>query len=261
MLPLTFAGNSAPASISPGMLDGYTAAFAYSMRRLYSNYAGPCIQLYRESDASSQDFYFDSSGNLSIATIASWLGVETGHIFKWYDQSGNGRDAENTDVETTATYSANSLNGYPAALFSGNHLLGINAAWSLSQPYSMGIIGKMTSNSGAIYWQDGGVSSYLRIFSNAPRMYAGTALNGTTVTAGVPYLYTLKYNGASSIQRRNGAQVASGNVGSNNLTDVSMVFGAPTTNGRLMEIFMLTGDQSSHFADFESSMNSYWSVY
>ena len=75
------------------LLDVYpSASFAYSVRKLRSDYTGNPLQMYRQSDGALSDFGFDADGYLDIAGIESWLGSSNGYVQTWYDQSGNGND-------------------------------------------------------------------------------------------------------------------------------------------------------------------------
>ena len=80
------------------LLDVYTgAAAAYSVRKLRSDYTGPCLTVRRSQGTApnTQDIGFDSNGDLDIAAIKSFCdagGSNTlGYVTTWYDQSGNGQ--------------------------------------------------------------------------------------------------------------------------------------------------------------------------
>ena len=75
------------------LLDVYpSASFAYSVRKLRSDYTGFPLEMYRQSDGATSDFGFDVDGYLDIAAIESWLSTSDGYVQTWYDQSGNGND-------------------------------------------------------------------------------------------------------------------------------------------------------------------------
>ena len=63
---------------------------ALSTRRINSGYTGPLIRLRRSSDNTEQDF---GSGlgmgeTVDYSAIDTFLGSDTAHVVKWYDQSG-----------------------------------------------------------------------------------------------------------------------------------------------------------------------------
>lgn len=80
---------------TPGLfLDTYpSASAAYSLRKLNSAYEGNCIRVRRSGvSPGEQDIGFVDDF-LDMATLAAYVGVNEGYVVKWYDQSGNSRDA------------------------------------------------------------------------------------------------------------------------------------------------------------------------
>lgn len=79
-----------------------SAAGLWSTRRLRSAYAGPVVNVRRNSDNSQLDFIADQFGNLSnvqsAVTIDAWLTSTTGNVTTWYDQFRS-----NNFTQTTAT--------------------------------------------------------------------------------------------------------------------------------------------------------------
>jgi hypothetical protein len=79
------------------LLDQYGSDViaAYSVRRLSSTYTGNALRVRRESDDEEIDLGFDSDGNLDTSPISTFIVQpgEDGFVSKWYDQSGNSRDA------------------------------------------------------------------------------------------------------------------------------------------------------------------------
>ena len=73
--------------------DVASAAAAYSLRSVNSNYTGSVVRVRRSSDNAEQDFS-------DVSLIASWVGSgNDGHVTTWYDQSGN----ENNATQSTAS--------------------------------------------------------------------------------------------------------------------------------------------------------------
>lgn len=76
------------------LLDQVTsAAAAYALRRLIASYAGYAIRVRRSSDNAEQDIGFSFDGGLDTVSLLAFVGSGSGFVTKWYDQSGNGRDA------------------------------------------------------------------------------------------------------------------------------------------------------------------------
>jgi hypothetical protein len=74
------------------------AAFAYSYRKLRSDYEGAAIQARRTSDSTLQNFGFQENGDWAIPDYHTFIGGGDAKMQKWYDQSGNSND----QVQTTA---------------------------------------------------------------------------------------------------------------------------------------------------------------
>lgn len=89
-------------------------SFAYSMRILVSDYNGPLIRLRREIDDTEQDFFHGDNDIVDIAAINTWRNDSNVYITRWYDQSGQGRDAI-APIENTTLGVVNQPRFYPAS--------------------------------------------------------------------------------------------------------------------------------------------------
>jgi trimeric autotransporter adhesin len=72
-------------------------AAAYGLRRLYSLWTGAAIRVQRSSDNAQADIGFTANGDLDTVALLAFVGSGNGFITTWYDQSGNGRHATQTD--------------------------------------------------------------------------------------------------------------------------------------------------------------------
>ena len=82
----------------PYLLDLYPSTdVAFSLRKLRSDYTGPCIQVTRSSDNATKDIYFGSYG-IDTEDLLSFVGASNGSVGIWYDQSGNGFDVSEGTV-------------------------------------------------------------------------------------------------------------------------------------------------------------------
>jgi len=94
-------------------------SFAFSMRLLESDYNGPIIKLRRDpgdgSTNDEKDFYCTDSDIVDITAINNWASEVTGsqtlHVVTWYDQSGLGRNAVQTDEDKQPVFTADA--SYP----------------------------------------------------------------------------------------------------------------------------------------------------
>jgi hypothetical protein len=114
--PILQAPAAAPSYTGP--LDGlsHAAAAAWGLRRLTNTYSatGYAAELYCAScSPTSENFSFDGSGNFDTASVATWLGANTGYCEELYDQIGS-----NNLVQATAAnmpkYIASALNSKAA---------------------------------------------------------------------------------------------------------------------------------------------------
>ena len=70
--------------------------YAYSLRRVVPTYTGPAIRVRNGSSAGAITFDvgFDANGNLDTAALLAGVSIlNIGFVARWYDQSGNGKDA------------------------------------------------------------------------------------------------------------------------------------------------------------------------
>lgn len=73
-------------------------SFAFSMRLVHSDYTGPLVRLRRVSDNAEQDFCAGQNDIVDIDLINTWRGGANVFVVTWYDQSGLGRNATQTDT-------------------------------------------------------------------------------------------------------------------------------------------------------------------
>ena len=99
--------NYIPLGGFSGILDTYSgAAAAYSLRKLDKDYTGSAIRVRKDTTGQpEQDFGFVNNF-VDTNSIKNFIGnsPNIGFIVKWYDQSGNGRDAEMTTAANQPIY-------------------------------------------------------------------------------------------------------------------------------------------------------------
>lgn len=92
--------DDATVSVSPVidfLLDNYTGAVGFSLRKLRDAYAGDAIEVRRASDDTTLDIGFVGE-DLDTAAIETFCAGTTGYVSKWYDQVGS-----NDAVQSTLT--------------------------------------------------------------------------------------------------------------------------------------------------------------
>lgn len=109
----------------------------FALARCFSRYAGPCLRV-RRSTGGEADFGFTPRGGLDIASLMGFVGSASAYATRWYDQSGNGRDA----VQATASAQPRIVNagvldvgpnGRPCLAFSGAQYLDIQNSVGFSR--------------------------------------------------------------------------------------------------------------------------------
>lgn len=158
---------------------------AFSIRRLYTSYTSPIIIVRRSSDSNTVSFYSDNVGNLGTSlngtgtSLSSWLGGSTGYITQWYDQSGKGNHATQSNTSAQPTV----MSTVPQVYFDGSTYRYINMPDSTFPTGSFSFIFKhFTVTNGVPIIVDGTVGNmtYFQMGSN----YQCIKFGGTTVTGG-----------------------------------------------------------------------------
>jgi hypothetical protein len=117
-----------PTPVPLELLDAYPGAgAAYSVRKLSSSYTGSALRVRRSSDNTEQDIGFVGM-YLDTTALTNFVGAGNGFVTKWYDQSGNNRDA----AQTTSSWQSKIVNsgtiitenGKPAIEFITNTVTG-----------------------------------------------------------------------------------------------------------------------------------------
>jgi trimeric autotransporter adhesin len=97
-------------------------AAAYSLRRLYASYTGAAIRVRRSSDNAQRDIGFIGE-HLDVFALLVFVGNGSGFVTTWYDQSGNGRHATQTDPARQPRIVTNgatiTVNGVPSIDYTG----------------------------------------------------------------------------------------------------------------------------------------------
>ncbi|MEN9330960.1 MAG: hypothetical protein RLZZ94_50, partial [Bacteroidota bacterium] len=108
-----------------GLTSSTPAIVAYSLRQLSSCYFGKAIQVRRSSDFALQDIGFTSTGELDTAALKTFIGVNSGFVKIWYDQSGNEINAvqikEQFQPRIVNAGVVDRENGKPAAIYDGSN--------------------------------------------------------------------------------------------------------------------------------------------
>jgi len=274
---------------STKLLDYYpSAAAAYSLRQLRTSVTN-VVRVRRSSDNTESDF---TATEVSDGTLAAWVGAgNDGFVRTWYDQSGNGNDAEQA---TTATQPAIVLSGSlvtqgskPAistgAVTDSNFRVpdGISAS-----NYTASIFIAAKSNV-ATYAALGGSARLANTAFDGSnnRFYFGTNRNGapasilsgnydanfylysSTATFGTsPFVFSSTATPTLAVAHFNSQQCFSGSISPTNtgITKQNVYVGGSGSNywdGLYQEFILYQSDQSSNRIGIEADINAYYSIF
>jgi hypothetical protein len=109
-------------AVAAPLLDLYPgAAAAYSLRQLTTGDQRNVVRVRRSSDNTEQDF---TAPQVTDGTLTTFCGAGNGFVRTWYDQSGNGKNAEQTTTanqpQIVSSGSLVTLNSKPAISFDGS---------------------------------------------------------------------------------------------------------------------------------------------
>ena len=257
-----------------GLLEDYSgAAAAYSVRQLSTAFTSS-MNIRRASDNTEQVIGFTANGDLDTGSIETFCAGTECYVDTWYDQSGNGNDAEQaTAGKQPLIYSASAViieNNKPALNFDGsNDVLKKQFTSTLSQPghvyatatnnitnFSNYIVLFSGYNNSNTRWQ-----TEVRTTTGYLNMYAGSSNESTTTISTTQSLHNNYYSGSNSNYRLNGTNIATGNAGT--FSTDGLTIGARFNeiyhwNGTMQELIIWPTSQSNAI---ETNINSYFNIY
>jgi len=264
------------------LLNNYSgAAAAYSLRRLDGQYSGSAVRVRRASDSAEQDIAFVNN-ELDTATLENFASGTDAFVTTWYDQSGNGVDAENANASSqpqiVSSGSTILENGKPAISFVGiNAYLATtgyifefsqndvsahivkSASDNLSEdqymfseqdadlPYSSQFIIGDTANSDAIIWFN---------LTEIGTMASGQGLIG--IEKNSSGLVSAYMNGSFSASASPTINVEQGNT---TAFGTRVDFGTSFYNGLLQEVITYKTDNSANRTGIETNINDFYNIY
>jgi hypothetical protein len=276
-----------PASL--GLLDQYGgAAAAYSLRNLSIYNASPVVRVRRSSDNTESDF---TATQVSDGTLTTFCGAGNGFVQTWYDQSGNGRNAQQTTTDNQPQIvSSGSLltdNLKPCVLFNGSNdslradalassFIGqrmfISAAMvcraASATPTATGVVyglGNSTTNTPLRWFGQKGSVATAGIEERGDTGSVSALLTGTIASQTLAWVNS---NANNQIVRLNTSQV-NATTGSNaNYTLNTFAIGCLSRtaditfwNGNIQELIFYASDAAANVVPIEANINAYYAIY
>ena len=260
------------------LLDTYpSAAVAYSLRKLRTDYSGNAIRVRRSSDNTEQDFGF-SGNDLDTASLLTFCGVGDGFVTTWYDQSTNANNATQAtaanqaqivlngnlilDVDTskiTTTWTSDRYS-LTTGIDPNTKYLSVSAA--RRQTTSGVLIGLGVSG---IIGGSNGQTPLVWIGNGTLRSYTPSLVIHNTITTADGYIITSEKNGSNlktmylngSAQPTTATQAPS--VGNN--VNMFGQAGGNYTTGQYQEYIYWDSDQEANRVGIETDINTYWDAY
>lgn len=251
------------------LLDSYSgASAAYSLRKLSSTYSGYAIKVRRSSDNTEQDIGFTNC-DLDTSSLKTFVGANDGYISKWYDQTGNTRDATQStsanqpSIVLSGVVQRQGTNNMPSINWGGGSVTLTGPSFTFTQPTTHFMVAK-NDGSGDRYFIDG---------FNASRQFFGPNAGQLAIYAGVGYyygtsstaynVYTILFNGASSSAAINAGSAVTGNAGTQSMsTGFKIGNGASGgMTGYIAELILYGSDNTSNGAGIRSNINTYYGIY
>ena len=261
----SFTTSTAPPSL---LLDVYPgAAAAYSLRKLRTAYTGSAIRVRRSSDATLLDIGFVNNV-LDTATLQSFIGVNTGLVTIWYDQSGNGNNA-----------TPQSINNAPVIIQSGVLITDVGKVAIAGGAEHMNISGitgnasyagfSVMSRTSSTAFLMSFTSNFVPVISLA---YSNGILYNNNGVQDTSYSFTLTGRFLFSTLNISNSQSAYRNAVLQTVTSVGFsgsnifnrILGRGATEpfqGLTQEHIFYNSDQSANRTAIDTNINSYYSIY
>jgi lysophospholipase L1-like esterase len=129
-------------------VGGQRPIAAYGTRRLTAAYAGPAMNVVRNSDAAALDIGFLPTGGMDETLLAAFCAQTECRVAKWYDQSGKGNDATQDSPESRPAIRLSHRVGNAASLIWDFEMTGGAPPRSLTLPDGV----SLDSGNMAILW-------------------------------------------------------------------------------------------------------------
>jgi hypothetical protein len=272
------------------LLDLYpSAAAAYSLRKLRTDYTGSAIRVRRASDNTEQDIGF-SNNQLDTSSLTTFCSGTNGFVETWYDQSGNANNStQTTAVDQPVIVSGGSvltLNSKPSVLFSSDYMNISSNFWTYTGDSTVfhASLNNHTSYQSLISYYEGVNTSLGVQYTKFPNtatnvstdVYApgGVATNNTQ-SANIQYLVSMRWKNWSTHKTNgdtiiaiNGANQAFTAYGNNPSTWANTGatrigrFDTSNWSGEIQELVIYTsGFTQSDIDGVESNINTYYAIY
>lgn len=247
--------------------DVASAAAAYSLRPVNSNYTGNIVRVRRGFDNAEQDFS-------DVSLIADWVGSgNDGFVTTWYDQSGNGNNA----TQSTASSQPKIVDGgvlvSDGIKFDGGQQLVTPSGISGGSDVALFLVGNRTNNDVVRNTFVGTATDFALDLDDKLLLRVNSSnyftLNVTPTTAGEQTLYSAVVSERVPTLSQNNETQTRSSAFDTDITNMISIIGDNSTTpsstyalvGSIAEIIYYTSDQSANRFKIESNINNHYGLY
>jgi len=257
----------------PLLLDTYSsAAVAFSLRKLRTDYSGNAIRVRRSSDNTEQDFGF-VNGNLDTSSLLTFCGVGNGFVTTWYDQSGNTNNAVQTTAfnqpQIVSSGAMITTNGKNSILFNSTKLMLLASSITVEASSYTSFVGKRPSSAdkliGLARWNTLGYALYQ--WSDSKYYFLGKTndylVSSAADTTTSQLLLTGQNSAGTMSMFKNGSTITSSSSVLVYPTLVDSIGGnsGNLANCNLQETILYNSNQSTNRTGIETNINTFYTIY
>jgi hypothetical protein len=269
------------------LLDLYPgASVAYSLRLVNSAYTGSSIRVRRSSDNAEQNIGFNTLSQLDTSALTSFCGTGDGFVVTWYDQSGNGNNATQSNVllqpQIVSVGVVLSINGKPCMQFDGTNDLLQSSIYSSNKygDYVFNAYQYNNVNQGGAIWSNGasnngyaigiGGTNYDNDGNKFVSLYSGVAWGNTSYVLNTNQAlstWTNFLNGSQSLWINSNQALNQSSIGATPNTPTTIARLGGTGDAlryafvKIQEHIYYSSDQSTNRVGIENNINSYYAIY
>lgn len=259
-----------------GLLDVYpNAAAAYSLRKLRIGYSGSAIRVRIDTTGQPEYNIGFVDNELDVATLEGYCtGGLNAFVTTWYDQSGNGYDAE----QTTAANQPQIVSGGSVILENANPSVQFDGVNDRMQ--SLFSIGNVLTRFVVFNHESAQNNNHIILDSGTPQDQAYLIFSSTNTLralSGGNIYFSPVYNNTQNLVY-NLFNQTSGELSNNGATPASASLTVPNINGitigsrgstlfqffakfKCQEIIYYPSDQSTNRTGIETNINNFYSIY
>lgn len=258
------------------LLDKFPgAAAAYSLRSLNSFYRGPVVQVRESANNAEADF---TAIEVADGTLAAWVGAgNDGFVKTWYDQSGNGNNANQATLASqpkiVVSGAVIQANGKPTIDYDGSddYLLTPIVPTGTLSTFSLFEGNSASNNSAAFGGRDSNASSYAFLYNSTNTWRFRLYNNNTFVTTTLPNDVVFSvFNDSSTLQWYAGGTQRLSEAVINPLVNTTQGIALMAWNnagsiispyaGYMQEWIIYTSDQLANRTGIESNIATHYGI-